>query len=51
MAILVADRQCHYKVDVKVQTSDDTREGVYTTKQRNENTRQPSLHGLFEVSH
>ncbi len=39
------------QVDVKVQTSDDTCEGVCAAKQRNENTRQPSLLGLFEVSH
>ena len=39
------------QVDVKVQTSHDTFEGVYAVKQRNENTRQPSLPGLFEVSH
>ena len=33
------------------ETSDDTCEGVYTTNHRNENTRQPSWPGFFEVSH
>ena len=36
------------QVDVKVKTSDDTCEGVWTTKHRNENTRQTSFLGLFE---
>ena len=39
------------QVDVKVKTSDDTCEGVCAAKQRNVNTRQPSLPGLFEASH
>jgi hypothetical protein len=39
------------RVDVKVQTSDDTCKGVCAANQRNENTRQPSLTGLFESIH
>jgi hypothetical protein len=36
---------------VKVQTSDDTCEGVCAAKLRNENTREPRVPGLFEDSH
>ena len=36
---------------VKVQTSDDTCEGVCATKKHNENTREPRLLGLFETSY
>jgi hypothetical protein len=36
---------------VKLQTSEDTCEGVCAAKQRNENTREPRLPGLFEASH
>jgi hypothetical protein len=36
---------------VKVQTSDDTCEGVCEANLRNENTREPRLPGLFEASH
>ena len=39
------------QLDVKVQTSDDTCEGVCVANPLNENTRQSSLPGLFETSH
>ncbi len=36
---------------VKLQTSEDKCEGVCAANQRNENTREPRLPGLFEASH